>query len=477
MKEQFQQALDYEIVTIRYAIEGFLIAFITVGIGLLCRAMWRKSALLSDPILVTAYTLPPFATVIAVSVLRLENIGVQLLVAAAVSYPLTVLLNEALDEGMGLASGSNCGGRAAKFFLITLPATSAGVIFAIGTCLPWILLAAMLAEIATATKGGMGIFLLNEIQKGKIHATPYLVVTALVSIVSYGVFIVAAYFLRRKLDLPRKSEIFDQSSLDADRSASIETIALLAAIVTFWAALNALAPVTAPTLHTTFEALRASRHVIVEAILVTFITTVASVLFGGCLGFVCALLGKMFPFAPPLFITLLFPLQIIPIIVFVPDLIAWELSLKHHLWVDAFSPPAGIVGLIPFVLPPLVIGVLAAGYSFYEIGKNQLLRLPIAQGALLETRGRSNLQIVKYIDLPWLLKAGWSALDVAMPRTLLAVLVTETLVTYRGLGGYLAVQRGGANFAEAWGALLLLLIIILVLRIATNPAVTRKLRS
>ena len=103
--------------------------------------------------------------------------------------------------------------------------------------------------------------------------------------------------------------------------------------------------------------------------------------------------------------------------------------------------------------------------------------ISVESSSLLETRGRSNLQIVKYIDLPWLLKAGWSALDVAMPRTLLAVLVTETLVTYRGLGGYLAIQRGRANFAEAWGALLLLLIIIVVLRVATNPAVTRKFRS
>lgn len=470
-------ALPYELQTVKYALVGFLLALPCAAIVVALRAAWLKARLLFDPWLILLYSLPPFVTVIAATAFDFENEAVPLLAAASIIFPLTVLLSESLAEGASFARSSYAGRPILKFIKIVLPAASPGILAAIGTCLPWLLLATMLAEIATSTRGGMGIRLHNELQKGT--AGPFLAVVIFTSVGLYLFLIIVSRLLRYLLSINHDSSIRQDGS-DAENlrpgEALFEVLTLMMSILIFWGVLHSITPDLAQTPQRVFEVISASGNRVFDAVVLTLVTTVAALVLGGFIGLSCAILRKCYPHLGAFFAAPLLPLQIIPMIVFVPILLSWQLSLEHQLWLNPLRRPPGVFGILPSLLPSLLVASLATAYAFFEIGKSQLARLPIMKGALLSSRTSGDRKVVVNVDLPWIVRAIPEALSVAMPRALLAVLVTEVLVTSAGLGGYLADQRGRSNFAQTWGALMILLFLVVALRFLTNPSIAQNVR-
>src|ERR1700730_7647699 len=91
--------LPYEGKTIQLASIALAISLVFAIATVLTKRVWFGSRLVSDPLLIVLYSLPPFVTVIIATALTFDDESVPFMAAAAIIYPLSVLFSEALEEG------------------------------------------------------------------------------------------------------------------------------------------------------------------------------------------------------------------------------------------------------------------------------------------------------------------------------------------------------------------------------------------
>lgn len=449
--------------TLMTASAGLLIAGL-IGTAVVLIRIWKPaSASWLFPLLVICYALPPSAMVIVGQAFRLTHLLELGLVVVSISFPMSMFAVQAADRAALFSRRFPVGSDVRRLRLVSLPYVLPDLLSGLATCMPWAMLATLLAEIASADTGGLGLALMNSMQLGFGASRPYIIVAALISVLPYGMLLGLASLLRVWLNLPRQSHPGLQT--EAHRRlpilAEVALMTMFAAIV--WTMAHLRADILVPDIIKVARALNAHGSVLFGALFNTLFTTILSVAAGILLGGSLALAAHNFRWLKVPAITLLLPLQILPLIIFVPLLFQFNLILEDWLFGSALQPPPGIVGAFPGFAAAFIIAGLATGYVAYNVVINELERLPLTRGSLIEALPPGDLRRLQHIQLPWAIRATPLIAEIAAPRALLAVLVVEVLATRSGLGGHFAIQRAGSSYTETWTTLLFMLIAITVL--------------
>jgi NitT/TauT family transport system permease protein len=443
---EFSRALPAALETMQSVIAGVGVGFVISLIYVLATAVGLRLVFFLHAILFLAYAIPPFATSQIGFILGLLEGLPTMIVAAAVALPLSSFLSQAGRNARDWFPAMRVLRGVPVLRHVYLPAAAPFIALGLAVCMPFAVLAAMLAELAVGTPG-LGPTLFHAIQRGSANAWPSLSLAASLSLVPYIGLLVLSGALRRLYFL-REIRFTGQYFGRSDPSHfGTELLYLAGVIAIMWVILHWRAPILAPALSKTASVIigMSSLH---KAVLLTIASTVIASVIGTMIGLTMALIASVVPFTRIAIVPLLLPLQALPLIVFVPPLLAFELALQG---------PAVIGGewkLIPALVPSIVVGALTAAYVAYEVGLAWLLALPHGLGPLVACRSPLNASVLYNIRVPWLARAVPLVLESGLPRTFLAVMVCEYLVTAEGLGGLLYQSRGQRAFAESWAVLL-----------------------
>jgi ABC-type nitrate/sulfonate/bicarbonate transport system permease component len=461
----FAHAAKEALPTLSLAWSGFAWALLAALLFLLVRGAQRSAERYLVPVLLALYTLPPFVTVIAGRASGLTASLPLLQVVGALALPLAIQLGEAVNRAAVYTEGYRQGTAARRSADLVTPLVAVELMSIAATLMPWALLAALLAEIANGSPDGIGVKLMLRLEYGFSSAWPSVVVVALGALVPYFLLHWLGAYARGRLGLTR-GRIDRAKAAQHDRLSPVfEAAYLLGLFVLLWLYLHVKAPLIAPSPFSRSIGLRGELGSVLLPLLATAVSAIFACLLGCVGGLVLTLLARMSAIVRVVAAALLLPLQLLPLIIFVPVLIGLQTGLESELWHQTSRIPPGLRGTLPAVMVALFVAGLAAAYASYEIGRRQLAMMPHNESSLLQCLKLTDLRVARHVHLPWLLRTLPATLEIAMPRVLLAVLVTEHLATRGGMGGELAELKGASMFAQAWFAVMSLFALFVLLNL------------
>jgi|GEM_PF-6454740 len=473
MEHFFSPVASDAIATLSLAVKAMIIASFTTGLLLLTGSLHRVAAKYYVPILVAVYALPPFVTVVAGSALHVEGLLPVIQTAAAITFPLAVQAEAALTAIQTRAASVYGGPARRRVLSVGLPFALPTIIRGFATVLPWLVLAAALAEIANSTSAGLGVKLMGRLVYGWDAAVPFIAMIAVLAVTPYAVLSLTAWLIQTAFRLDSATILTTTSETRARLRPLAEACYLALLFALLWGVVHQNAALIAPGPRRFIDAAWVNGGLIGSAAFQTVIASLGAALAGSLLGLVAAMAARL-SFIGRLTARLtLLPLQVFPLIVFVPLLLTLQEAMESWLWEGAVRAPPGIRGVLPGVLISFSIGSLAAAYAAFEVGFGKLNSLPVVRGAMFESRGAWDYRLLKHVHIPWLLRALPAAIEISMPRVVLAVLVTENLVTHGGLGGRLWDFRGRSAFAETWVTVVGVLLVLVALLFAARSASDR----
>ncbi len=434
----------------------------TAGAGLLCGIIIAVLCTLLSHVLprcrpllaalsLLAYSLPPFAAVHVGLVMQVEDELRWLMVAAAVALPLYL----GLQSGAHLADShlrlQPCGIGSRRFWHVVFPCAAPTAMATIGTCIPWALLSAMLGEMALGGQG-LGIAIVHSTHRGWEAAAPYVAAACFASIAPYALLNFCAAALSGHLSLRHTALEGDIGNAEYNGSRpAVRVTILLGLFAALWWLLYQRAPGFIPHIMSILTATGRLAE-LPTAAAETWITTALALALGCLSGIALALTAHAIPLMRSVATALLLPLQILPIIAFVPFLMG-----IRGFGVELASGISGpVLVWVASIFPTLLVAALACAYAAYRLCSVRLGSLSVYLGPMVSARPRSDWAVLRHVTLPWALRSVPATLDSATSRTLLAVIVCEYLVSASGLGGLISDLRGQRAFLETWSAVFLL---------------------
>lgn len=454
--------------TLVTASAGLGVAVVIASCVIAARHFCRGSTPWLLPVLLTFYALPPTVLVVIGMALDLDALLKFALISVSVSFPITMFVLQAWERASSLTGRFPTGKDWNRVWLVAFPFVLPELLAGLATCIPWLLLSTLLAEVAVSDTTGLGVALVNSKQLPLTVSYPFLLSAIVCSAAPYVFLHVLAWLVRRSLKLPRQKHDVLLAEPIRRLPYYLDLSVLLVLVLVIWTLAHFSAPILVPgpeRLTGTFSEHWANT---LAALATTLGTTMASIVFGIAFGLGLALLSHNFRWLKWPSTGLLLPLQILPLILFVPLLFRMNLFIETLLFQGEVRAPNPLIGLVPDIVPAIFIATLATAYVAFTIGTTELARLPVTRGGLLESLPRYNWKKVQFVQLPWVARAVSLIADVAMPRALLAVFVVEVLATQSGLGGYLSLARASSRYADAWAGLLLMFLAIAILNAATN---------
>jgi len=446
-------------------------ALLVAGLTLTVRYFRGGAERYALPPLLVLYTLPPSVTALTGQAMQLGSGLTIALVAGSLALPLTVQLGTAVDQASQFTRAYVCGSRRRRAVTLVLPLVAAELVRAIGMLMPWVVLAAVLAEIAVGEGSGIGLKLSTRLTYGYAHVWPQVVLVGLVAVLPYCLLRFASGRLLLAMNLKRGRLDLSVAPKHQRFGPTIESLYLILLFAALWLYLNSQSDIIARSPRDVTEALAHIWPVLGASALSTALAAGIGCLLGCVFALGMVLVVRAARHAHYAVMAVLLPLQVLPIIVFKPLLTAVEQLCERWFWSADIQPPPGFAGMVPATVLSTIIGTFAAAYVAYELGRAELQRLPFNKSSLLRTFEAGNRRVLRHVYVPWLVRSLPATLEIAMPRVILAVLVTEYLVPGGGLGRMLAELRSNQDFTEAWTTLLCLLLVFVLLNLLTRSLV------
>ena len=406
------------------------------------------------PLLIFAYSLPAFALNFFASAASISTSHDALIIAFTLIIPMETFIANGAAEA-DVFDRRPVGSRWRRFILIRLPAMTPSVLHGLAVCAPWALLGTMLLEVAQG-KTGLGLQLAVQGQKGFGAQLPIIIFITVVSGSLFFFFQIASWAIRRRLslaNLPPRATLLPPRALDI--SVWLVGWAIILVVCGWWA-LHIRFPVMV-AVPTDFNLLKSVAQDLGTEILQSLLSSGMSIVGGLGLGLFCALFSFAWPSVRAAATTALMPMQIVPLQVFAPLLLIISLAAGgQHSW-------TGQEGVQPDWASTLT-GSLAAAFVAFQFFLGWLAMLPGVSSGILRAYGRHEPRLIWHVYLPWMIRGISSLLPSLVPRTVLAVLVTEFLVTERGIGGALALLRGQRQFHESFVTVVALLLTVFLVQ-------------
>jgi sulfonate transport system permease protein len=439
------------------AFVGFITAFVIAVLTFVVATSFPISRSAFRSTLLVAYVIPTFALAEIGLMLGVRENLPWVLVTLSLTLPFLLNTIEIVGEVERRYATNKLGTRTRRFRLIGLRYAFPEFLASSAMCVPWAVLVAMLAELATGQKG-LGIGLYNAMPYGLVKSLPYCLIAAAISCVPYGLFLFLARFSRGRLNLNERV-LSRENLLQFSVPNHFFEIAMVIIVVgVLWTTLHWQVPYIVPNWTRVLAALK--RHELYSSLFDasarTFVGTAVALTLGFGFGCFFALFGQKFRQVKSVLVPLLLATQILPLIVFIPLVATLQRSVDEYLapvhqhfqetswWASLFSG--------------VVVATLASTYTAYHSASSRLQALPKGLGPIIAAFGPFNLRVIRYVYLPWLTSSFSLAVEIAIPRIFLAVLISEYMITGVGLGGLLWKMRGQRDYDDAWCTLLVVIL-------------------
>jgi sulfonate transport system permease protein len=456
-------ALPAMLVTAMVGYTGLILSmFAALSCTAIAVAIPRVARCLNS-ILLLCYLAPTFAIAQFGRIFGLDVALGPLLVFMALAYPLSVIVSQSLTDAATRSAPLLTGGPLRRLAILYLPIMSPRLLFGLGACVPWALLAAMLSEMATGNHGlGHGLFFLAPY--GLSRQLPFCILAATCSLLPYLFLTFIGRSLNRYLALTEVNIAQEKTVTVIAQPVLEEPLYMALVFGVAWYALHQQAPVLAPDLMSVINRLSNGAELsplVRDSTVYTLVATCLGMLLGSGLGYLLALLTFRTRLARSLVTLCLLPLQMIPLIVFIPLLRALQKGLEGNVLASTSGASLPQVWT-EHLLVPTIIAAAATTYVSFQIGSERLLNIPKGLGPIINTRRHYDIRVLRYIFIPWVLRTFPVVFQVAVPRAFLAVMVSEYLVSGVGLGALLNHLRQQSAYGDFWSALIAMLLIVVL---------------
>jgi ABC-type nitrate/sulfonate/bicarbonate transport system permease component len=321
----------------------------------------------------------------------------------------------------------------------------------------------MLSEMATGNHGlGYGLFFVAPY--GLSRQLPFCILAAVCSLLPYLLLTFMGRILNRYLALTEINIAQEKTLTVIAQPVWEEPFYMALVFAAVWGALYWQAPELAPDPMSVMRRLgngAALGPLVRDSTVYTLVATCLGMLLGSGLGYLLALLTFRTRVARGLVSLCLLPLQMIPLIVFIPLLRALQKALEGNA-LPSISEASLLQIWTEHLLVPILIATAASTYVSFQIGSERLFNIPKGLGPIINTRAYYDVRVLRFIFLPWLLRTFSLVFQVAVPRAFLAVMVSEYLVSGVGLGALLNHLRQQNACGDFWTALTATLLIVVL---------------
>lgn len=422
--------------TIQQASLGLACGFLAAIVVHAVRSRAARVDLTYRPLIIIAYCVPTFALSMFAAAAGLPADLTWILVGLTLIIPLETALANGVAEADAL-DGRAVGAGWRRFWFVRAPAMIPSLLMGLSIGAPWALLGAMLIEVSEGNQG-LGLRLATDAQLGFEAQAPLAAAAILVSAGAYAILRAAAAIIRDALGL---STTPARRAMLPPRNIEFGPVALgWGVLLTFliWSLMHVRddVPVGAPW---DPEPLLRMMPSLPINWLQTLGSVTVSTAAGVAVGLAAVIVGLIWAWSRPVLDALLLPLQIIPLNVFALPLIMLTLLTAPPM---TFDTPATLI--VDWV--SILVGTLATAYVTLQYLSVWLLLLPGRRSGLLASVAKGDPQVLRHVYLPWLSRGAGAFLPALLPRVLLAVLITEYLVTKRGLGGAIGAGRAERDF-------------------------------
>lgn len=427
------------------------------------RRRFHKFDFLYRPILLFAYSIPAFALSLFAGAAGFPESFDWLLVGLTLIIPLEMAIANGAAEADSLDS-AGIGPAWRRLLHIRVPAMTPALLLGLALSIPWALLGAMLLEVVQGNDG-LGQRLAADGQLGLQAQVPAVALLVIVSGGGFFCFAGASLLVRAKLSLskhPPRATIFPPRNIEFGPASFLWGLLIIA--LSSWAM-----HIRYPTMVAAPLDLTPLRN-LMPNLSFQVLQTLTSTLFGASLGILAGMLTAIasivWPSSRRAFELLLLPLQIIPLQVFAPALLVFALATSAPIYLSE-TPPFGMDW------PAVTVGLLASTYVTLQYLSAWLTILPGRTSGILGAHNSGNLRVIRFVFLPWLVRGAAAFLPAVLPRAVLAILVTEYLVTQKGLGGAIAQARGQRAFHETFVLVIVMITVVFTIHGAVTLYVSR----
>jgi ABC-type nitrate/sulfonate/bicarbonate transport system permease component len=336
------------------------------------------------------------------------------------------------------------GGENALMWFVRLRSSLPSLLAGLKVAASLAVLGAILGEFGSGDRWGLGAYLLGSLRQGNAARLwgIGLAATAL-ALAGYGVFaFISAQTLGATRAVTLAGKLPDEIGAGGRRgSASLSALAACGAILlpfALWGALIAisgLSPIIAPgpieTLRYVFFSpdSASARATLLQALGETVPYAGLGMLFGILTAFLLATIGELFPRVAPLVLPVALVAQNMPLVALVPVVLV--------LFGRDTGAAVFMAGRVVF-FPAFVL--LLQGFALTPRAARDLVR---AYGG---GRGRELILVA----IPYAARYLFTAAKLVAPQALLGVMVSEWLLSGRGLGNLLNVSRGTLDYGMIW---------------------------
>ncbi len=444
--------------TLQHASAGLVTGLVAAILINVVRKRSKLLDLLYRPIVIAAFCIPTYAISMFARAAGVPSEAAWILVGLTLIIPFETALAKGRVEADTL-DVVEAGTVWRRFWLIRLPAMLPSVLKGMAIAVPWALLGTMLIE---TVEGGqrLGVRLATA-ALSSFDARVWLIsVVVAISFTGYMVFVLLSEFIRQRLGLrklPSRRAIMPPESVEFGPFAFFWGCLLVTGI---WYGLSLNHPVTVGT-PLDAAPLGQLMPLLPIHVVQTLKSILISLLLGTVVGVAAVFLAMAWPWTRALIVALLIPLQIVPLHAITVWLIMLSRATTPPL---TFEMPADVV----LDMASITIGFLCSAYLIFEHLSDWLQLLPGRGSGLLSCIPPLNGRLLWIVNLPWLARGVGALLPLLLPRVLLAVLVTEYLVTKRGIGGALAATRANMDFKENFMLLIILIVLAFLIQMLTT---------
>ncbi|MFH0996361.1 MAG: ABC transporter permease subunit [Pseudomonadota bacterium] len=401
-----------------------------------------------------------------------------ILVTISLTLPLLVIITQVFEEVEGRCEWLVLGSWFRRFRLVGLPFILPKLLHGLAMCFPWAVLSAMLAEMATGSRG-LGLGLSQVLHYGLTDSLSYIIVVTIMTFIPYEILIFCSRQLRKRFCLGENVMTIEPIfSGDSNRGLS-DLVMVCVVVIVSWVMLHSHAPYIVPSLRTMLDYIHTDQSflaLLLDALRRTLLSILLGLIFGICAGALFALVGYASEFAHKFIVKLLTPLQFLPLIVFVPLLARLQAFLELTFPYDNRSLDIQVWPWLTSLFSGTLIATLACMYVAYHSVYSRLAELPEGLGPMVRTRQNLDLRVVRYIYLPWLFGSLGTIMRIALPRVFLAIFISEYLISNIGIGGLLWRFRGERDYMGTWGTLLITVFLITLMFVVVDVLESRQSR-
>ena len=396
---------------------------------------------------VALFAMPPIVVGPVLAILFSDHLPQIVLAALVVYFPTmaaTLVGLRDIDPRLVDVVCAYGGGPSAILRFVRLRSALPAVLAGLSVAAPLALLGAMLGEFGSGVRWGLGSFLLGSL--GNANPARLLGIgfaATAIALLGHGVF---AWIGRRAVGAamavsiaPERSP--DQIALAGKHSwaqrAALAAVALLLPFL-LWGLLlrlSHISPIIAPGPIETLRYLVSgpegadARHELLAALGHTLPLTAAGLASGMAAAFIAAALAVLRPGVTKAILPVATLLQSTPLVALVPLV----------LLLFGRDTAASVVMAVIVVFFPAYL-LLSQGFAL----------VPRPARELVEMYGGKRMKELRLISLPYAAPYVFAAAKLVAPRALLGVMVSEWLLSGKGLGNLLNASRGSLDYDMVW---------------------------